>query len=49
MNNYVAIFIDNGYLSNMFNDWVKIDFIKFSEVVCDGKERLMTYFYDCKR
>ena len=48
MNNRVAIFIDNGYLSKVFTDGIKIDFIKFSEVVCDGKERLRTYFYDCK-
>lgn len=48
MNNRVAIFIDNGYLSKVLNDGKKIDFVKFSEVVCDGKERLKTYFYDCK-
>lgn len=48
MNNRVAVFIDNGYLSKVLNDGKKIDFLKFCDKVCDGKERLRTYFYDCK-
>ena len=48
MNNRVAVFIDNGYLSKVLNDGKKVDFIRFCDVVCDGKERLRTYFYDCK-
>ncbi|MHB8164697.1 MAG: NYN domain-containing protein [Methanoregula sp.] len=48
MNNRVAVFIDNGYLSKALNDGTKIDFVKFCDVVCGEKERLRTYFYDCK-
>jgi uncharacterized LabA/DUF88 family protein len=48
MNNRVAVFIDNGYLSKVLTDGKKVDFVRFCDVVCDGKERLRTYFYDCK-
>jgi len=48
MNNRSAVFIDNGYLSKVVSDGVKIDFIKFCDLVCGDKERLRTYFYDCK-
>jgi len=48
MNNRVAVFIDNGYLSKILNDGTKIDFVKFCDTVSDGNERLRTYFYDCK-
>jgi uncharacterized LabA/DUF88 family protein len=48
MNNRVAVFIDNGYLSKVLPDGKKIDFLKFCDKVCEGKERLRTYFYDCK-
>lgn len=48
MNNRVAVFIDNGYLSKVTNDGTKIDFVKFCDTVCQDQERLRTYFYDCK-
>jgi uncharacterized LabA/DUF88 family protein len=48
MNNRVAVFIDNGYLSKVLNDGTKIDFVKFCDNVCGTHERLRTYFYDCK-
>ena len=43
----VAVFIDNGYLSKIVPDGIKIDFEKFCTAVCGDKERLRTYFYDC--
>jgi len=48
MNNRVAVFIDNGYLSKVLPDGKKVDFLKFCDKVCEGRERLRTYFYDCK-
>jgi len=48
MNDRVAVFIDNGYLSKIINEGIKIDFVKFCDAVCENKERLRTYFYDCK-
>lgn len=48
MTDRVAVFIDNGYLSKVLNDGTKIDFVKFCDTVCGDKERLRTYFYDCK-
>ena len=48
MNNRVAVFIDNGYLSKVVCDGIKIDFLKFCDTVCNRHERLRTYFYDCK-
>lgn len=43
----VAVFIDNGYLSKVVPKGTRIDFLKFSDEVCNGRERLRTYFYDC--
>ena len=48
MNDRASVFIDNGYLSKVLTDGRKIDFVKFCDVVCGNKERLRTYFYDCK-
>ncbi|WP_292420020.1 hypothetical protein [Methanoregula sp.] len=48
MNDRVAVFIDNGYLSKVLNDGTKIDFLKFCTAVSDRHERLRTYFYDCR-
>lgn len=42
-----AVFIDNGYLSKVVPDDMKIDFERFSSTVCGNRERLRTYFYDC--
>jgi len=47
MTDRVAVFIDNGYLSKV-PEGTKIDFLKFCDTVCGDKERLRTYFYDCK-
>lgn len=45
-----AVFIDGGYLSKVlkyvFNE-VPIDYEKFSDIICEGDERLRTYYYDC--
>jgi len=42
-----AVFIDNGYLSKVVPNGMKIDFEQFCTRVCGDKERLRTYFYDC--
>ncbi len=45
---WCAVFIDGGYLAKVlkeeFNE-VKIDFLKFSDIICPGK-RLRTYYYN---
>ncbi|QSZ67498.1 NYN domain-containing protein [Methanofollis aquaemaris] len=47
MTGRAAVFIDNGYLSKVSPEGTKIDFEKFSDEACEGRERLRTYFYDC--
>jgi uncharacterized LabA/DUF88 family protein len=42
-----AVFIDNGYLSKVVPNGMKVDFEQFCNTICGGKERLRTYFYDC--
>jgi uncharacterized LabA/DUF88 family protein len=45
-----AVFIDGGYFSKVlkyvFNEQ-GIDYEKFSGEICEGDERLRTYYYDC--
>ena len=47
MKDRVAVFIDNGYVSKILQNGVRMDFMKFCETACGDKERLRTYFYDC--
>ena len=45
-----AVFIDGGYFSKVLRiafKSTKIDFEKFSDVLCEDCERLRTYYYDC--
>ena len=45
-----AIFIDNGYFARVQKDVfsnIKVNYYKFSELLCKNCERLRTYFYDC--
>lgn len=45
-----GVFIDNGYFSKVLkSDFgeLRIDFLKLSEKLCEGTERLRTYFYWC--
>jgi uncharacterized LabA/DUF88 family protein len=42
-----AVFIDNGYLSKVVPNGMRVDFGQFCETVCGDRERLRTYFYDC--
>lgn len=46
----VCVFIDGGYvramLHNHYNDQ-PIDFLRFSEELCQGCERFKTYYYIC--
>lgn len=45
-----AVFIDGGYLAKVLEreyDKARIDFSKFSDIVCEGYERLRTYYYYC--
>lgn len=45
----IAIFIDGGYLKKVLKlfEEPRIDYLKFSERLVAGKERLRTYYYDC--
>jgi uncharacterized LabA/DUF88 family protein len=46
----VAILIDGGYFAKLLEldfSRPKVDFHKFSENVCEGYERLRTYYYTC--
>lgn len=45
-----AIFIDGAYLARVLKDLFgqpKIDFQRLSDVLCQGCERLRTYYYHC--
>jgi len=45
-----AVLIDGGYLAKLLEldfSRPKVDFYKFSENVCEGYERLRTYYYTC--
>ncbi|MBD3405001.1 MAG: NYN domain-containing protein [Candidatus Lokiarchaeota archaeon] len=45
-----AVFIDIGYFGKVLKycfDEPRIDFEKFSDYLCEDKERLRTYVYDC--
>jgi len=45
-----ALLIDNGYLSAILRDEFgepRIDYLKLSDVICEGYYRLRTYVYDC--
>jgi len=44
-----AVFIDGGYAKKVFQEFGnrRISYVKFSEYVANGEERLRTYYYDC--
>ena len=44
-----AVFIDGGYFKKVLREFgtPRISYLKFSEVVAHGEERLRTYYYDC--
>ena len=45
-----AVLIDGGYFAKLLEmdfSRPKVDFYKFSENVCEGYERLRTYYYTC--
>ncbi len=44
-----AVFIDGGYAKKVFAEFgnPRISYLKFSESVAKGEERLRTYYYDC--
>jgi len=44
-----AVFIDGGYARKVFEqfDNVRVSYLKFSESMAAGQERLRTYYYDC--
>lgn len=45
-----AVFIDNGYLSKVLKydfGMPKLDYLAFSNLLCDNCERFRTYVYDC--
>lgn len=45
-----AVFIDGGYLSKVLKlafNRPQLDFECFSDKICEGCERLRTYYYDC--
>lgn len=48
MNRY-AVFIDGGYAKKVFQEFgnPRISYLKFSDYVAKGEERLRTYYYDC--
>ncbi len=45
----VAIFIDGGYLTKLLKELGEpsLDYLRFSELLASGKERLRTYYYHC--
>lgn len=45
----VAIFIDGGYLKKVLKEFgePKIDYLRLSDELAGGHERLRTYYYDC--
>lgn len=44
-----AVFIDGGYARKVLEQFgnVRVSYLKFSESVAAGQERLRTYYYDC--
>ena len=48
MNRY-AVFIDGGYFKKVLKEFKKpkVSYLKFSNIVANGEERLRTYYYDC--
>lgn len=45
-----AVFIDGGYFSKVLTIAFKrpsLDYERFSDAICEGCERLRTYYYDC--
>jgi len=44
-----AVFIDGGYARKVFEHFhsTNICYLKFSDYVASGQERLRTYYYDC--
>jgi len=45
-----AVFLDGGYFSKVLKyafDEPNLDYEKFSDLICEGDERLRTYYYDC--
>ncbi|MFX1369529.1 MAG: NYN domain-containing protein [Promethearchaeota archaeon] len=48
--NRAAVFIDIGYFGKVLKYCFgepRINFERFSDLLCEGKERLRTYVYDC--
>lgn len=49
MTGRTAVFIDNGYFSKILKmeySSPRINYVAFSEILCDGNERFRTYVYD---
>lgn len=47
---WAAVFIDGGYIRGILRDYfkeIRIDYLKLSEILCEGYERFRTYYYDC--
>jgi uncharacterized LabA/DUF88 family protein len=45
-----VVLIDNGYIAAILRDEfasTRLDYLKLSNCVCDGYQRLRTYVYDC--
>ena len=45
-----VVLIDGGYIAKVIDQdfgRTRIDFLKFSDIVCEGTERLRTYYYNC--
>jgi uncharacterized LabA/DUF88 family protein len=44
-----AVFVDGGYARKVFEQFgnVRASYLKFSQYVAAGQERLRTYYYDC--
>jgi len=44
-----AVFIDGGYAKKVWTQFgnPRISYLKFSEQIARGQERLRTYYYDC--
>lgn len=44
-----AVFIDGGYFAKVRQNLgvYKVNFAKFSDLLCGDKERLFTFYYDC--
>jgi len=44
-----AVFIDGAYFDNVLLNFgrMKVDYEKFSDSLCQGYERLRTYYYHC--